>query len=81
MKIGYYIPSQDLLAPFGDDELSKKAFHLFSDLGLDHSKCERYDGATIFQLPSGRFICRIILQNFFNPNFDIKMHDYPMEDM
>jgi hypothetical protein len=76
MQHGYYIPAH--AARYGDDSLSKKAYDVFNSLGLDHEKCERFDGSSIFKV-GDKFICRVVLQNFFNPELDVKLHDYPVD--
>jgi hypothetical protein len=75
MIYAYYIPSQGLLGGEAALALEAQAYYL-EKLGLDPRFAGHYDGATIYGA-EGALTLRVVLQNFFTDQLDVKTHDYP----
>lgn len=78
MRHGYYIPDQNALR--GDRPLALAAQAYYCDvLGLDSKYAARYDGVSIYTRPDGNFAIRVVQQNFFTDQLDVRTHDYPYD--
>lgn len=76
---GYYIAARNLLA--GDRALALEAQAFYRNrLALDAKHAQPYDGVSLWTRPDGSLVIRVILQNFFADNLDIRTHDYPYQD-
>ncbi len=73
---GYFIPALNALR--GDRTLALEAQAFYRDtLGLDPKYAARYDGVSVFTRPDGSLVIRVVLQNFFTEDLDVRIQDCP----